>query len=195
MAAGTGAGEMGLSGAGMAGLTKGTSGIVVQGVSPDGKYLLFGLADILALPLAGERKPEPYLQTKYVENGATFSPDGRWVAYRSDESGRQEIYIQGFPERRGKWPVSSAGGLNPQWRADGKELYWRDLENTLMAATVELQAAGVNVGRAEPLFRLQSLGFQPSRDGRRFLVLEPEGGQQPDRPMVVIQNWAAGLDR
>ena len=61
------------------------------------------------------------------------------------------------------------------------------------AAAVELQATGVRVGRAEPVFRLQGFGFQPARDGRRFLVLEPEGGQQPDRPMVVIQNWAAGL--
>ena len=176
-------------------VTKGTSAIVVQGVSPDGKYLLFGSGDILALPLTGERKPEPYLQTKYAEFGGTFSPDGRWVAYRSDESGRQEIYIQGFPERRGKWLVSSAGGSIPHWRADGKELYWRDPDNTLMAATVELHATGVNVGRAEPLFRMPGSYFQPARDGRRFLVLEPEGGQQPDRPMVVVQNWAAGLPK
>ena len=176
-------------------MAKGTSAAFVQGVSPDGKYLLFGFGDILALPLTGERKPEPYLQTKYTEFGGTFSPDGRWVAYQSDESGRPEIYIQGFPERRGKWPVSAAGGLYPHWRADGKELYWRDPDSTLMAATVELQAAGVNVGRAEPLFRLPGSYFQPARDGRRFLVLEPEGGQQPDRPMVVIQNWAAGLEK
>ena len=174
---------------------KGTGAVFVQAVSPDGKYLLFGFADILTLPLTGERKPEVYLQTKYDERVATFSADGRWVAYRSDESGRQEIYIQGFPERRGKWLVSAAGGYDPQWRADGKELYWRDPDNTLMAATVELQATGVNVGRAEPLFRLPDPGFQPARDGRRFLVLKSEGGQQPDRPMVVIQNWAAALGK
>ena len=155
-----------------------------------------GAGDILTLPLTGERKPEPYLQTKYAEFGATFSPDGRWVAYRSDESGRLEIYVQGFPERRGKWLVSAAGGRHPQWRADGKELYWRAPDNTLMAATVELQAAGVRVGRAgAALPAAVASTFQPARDGRRFLVLEPEGGQQPDRPMVVIQNWAAGLPK
>lgn len=164
-----------------------------QSVSPDGKHLLFGSRDILALPLAGERKPEPYLQTKFSEFGATFSSDGRWVAYVSDESGRAEIYVQGFPERRGKWLVSSAGGAEPKWRADGKELYWVGPGNTLMAANLELTAAGVRVGLAEPLFRLSGVAYQPARGGRRFLVLEPEGGPPPDRPMVVIQNWAAGL--
>ena len=166
-----------------------------QSVSPDGKYLLFGTGDIHSMPLTGERKPKPYVQTKYAELNATFSPDGRWVAYRSDESGRPEIYIQGFPEHRGKWLVSAGGGSAPSWRADGKELYWRAPDQSLMAAPVELQAAGVRVGRAEPLFRLLAPGVEPARDGRRFLVLEPEGGQQPDRPMVVIQNWAAGLGK
>ena len=176
---------------------KGNAGEIPQCVSPDGRYLLFGNGDILALPLTGERKPEPYLQSKYAESGADFSPDGRWVAYASDESGRQEVYIQGFPDRRGKFLVSSAGGRGPQWRADGKELYWVGPGNTVMAASVELQASGVRVEGMKPLFRLPAPGaipiFQPARDGRRFLVWEPEGGQQPDRPMVVIQNWAAGL--
>ena len=174
---------------------KGATADVPQSVSPDGQYLLFGGGDIMTLPLTGERKPEPYVQTKYVELNPSFSPDGRWVAYRSDESGRQEIYVQGFPERRGKWLVSSAGGFNPYWRADGKELYWGASDNTLMATAVELQGTGIRVGRTETLFRLPGIGFQPSRDGRRFLVLEPEGGQLPDRPLVVIQNWAANLGK
>ena len=162
-------------------------------VSPDGKYLLYGMGDILTLPLTGEKKPEPYLQTKYMERWAAYSPDGRWVAYDSNESGRPEIYVQGFPERRGKWLISAEGGTNAQWRADGKELYWFGRDGMLMAASVELQAAGVRPGRAEALFRLPSeIAFQPARDGRRFLVFEPEGEQQ-ERPMVVIENWAAGL--
>ena len=162
-------------------------------VSPDGKHLLFGSGDIMTLPLTAEREPEPYLQTQYGEFAATFSPDGRWVAYHSDESRRMEIYVQGFPERRGKWPVSSAGGRVPQWCADGKELYWVGQGNVLMAASVDLQATGVRVGPAVPLFKLSSGSYRPAPDGRRFLVLEPEGGQQPCRPMVVIQNWAAVL--
>ena len=120
----------------------------VNSVSPDGKVLLYGNDDIMRLPLTGEAKPEPYLQTKYFESNATFSPDGRWVAYGSDESGRHEIWVQGFPER-GKWPISTEGGRAPQWRVDGKELYWAGADGTLMAASVELQAARVRPGRTE----------------------------------------------
>ena len=138
------------------------------------------------------------MQTRYPEAFAAFSPDGRWVAYQSDESGRSEIYVQGFPERRGKWPVSAEGGRAPAWRADGKELYWFGPDGTLTAASVELQAAGVRVLRTEALFRLPTEDlfsfFQPSRDGRRFLVYEPEGALQ-NRPMVVVENWAARLGR
>ena len=169
----------------------------VGSVSPDGKYLLYGgVGDILTLPLSGEKKPEPYLQTKYTESGAAYSPDGRWVAYHSDESGRMEIYVQGFPERRGKWLISAEGGYNPTWRADGKEMYWMGPDRMLMAASVELQAAGVRPGRAEALFRLpgQGFSFQPGRDGRRFLVWEPEGEQQ-ERPMVVVQKWVERLGK
>ena len=115
------------------------------------------------------------------------------IAIESYLSRRMEIYVQGFPERRGKWLISSDGGSSPQWRADGQELYWVGPDKTVMAARVELQAAGVRVRRAVTLFTLSSGNYQPARDGRRFLVFEPEGGPQPDRPMVVIQNWAAGL--
>ena len=161
----------------------------VRSLSPDGKYLLYGGDDIMTLPLTGEGKPEAYLQTKYSESAASFSPDGRWVAYFSNESGRNEIYVQGFPERRGKWPVSAEGGRSPAWRADGKELYWVGPDYTLMAASVELQAAGVRVLRTEGLFRLpaERVRYQPSRDGRRFLVYEPEGAAGPaDRGSVEL---------
>ena len=177
---------------------KGRLGDYVHSVSPDGKFLLYGNGDIMTLPLTGEGKPEAYLQTKYSEGSASFSPDVRWVAYDSDESGRDEIYVQGFPERRGKWLVSAEGGETPAWRADGKELYWLGQDDTLMAASVELQAAGVRVGRTEALFRLPTVDllatFQPGHDGRQFLVQEPESAPQ-DRPMVVQLNWAARLGR
>ncbi len=168
----------------------------VSSVSRDGKHLLFGFGDILLLPLEGEKKPVPYVQTKFVEFGGAFSPDGRWVAYNSDESGRTEVYIQGFPERRGKWQVSAEGGDTPHWRADGKELYWTGPDGrTVMAAPVELLAAGVKAGRGEVLFRASGNGAATSRDGRRFLVLVPEGGEAAALPMVVVQNWAAGLGK
>ena len=160
-------------------LMKGSLNDFVRSVSPDGKVLLYGNGDIMTLPLTGEGKPEAYLQTKYLEDGATFSPDGRWVAYASDESGRSEIYVQGFPERRGKWLVSAEGGHTPAWRADGKELYWLGRDNTLMAASVELQAAGVRLGRTEALFRLptdyQFASFQP--EPRRTAVSGARAGR------------------
>ena len=177
-------------------LIKGSSNDIPTSVSPDGRVLLYGLVDIKMLSLTGERKAEAYLETKYNEGYAAFSPDGRWVAYRSDESGRNEVYVQGYPERRGKWLVSSeGGGLYPQWRGDGKELYWRKTDGTVMAASIELQAAGVQVGRAEALFRLPAGGnFQRARDGERFLVAEPEGSQL-EFPMVVQLNYAARLGK
>jgi len=95
----------------------------VRAVSPDGKVLLFGFSDIMKLTLAGGGV-EPWLKTDFNEPRAVFSPDGRWVAYQSSESGRHEIYVQGYPEKRGRRLVSTAGGLSPVWRRDGKELYW-----------------------------------------------------------------------
>ena len=171
----------------------------VSSVSPDGKHLLFGLSDVLLLPLGGEKKAVPYVQTKFNEGLGVFSPDGRWVAYNSEESGRNEVYLQGFPERRGKWVVTAEGGWRPSWRADGKELYWKGLDGrTVMAAAVEFQAGGVKTGRGEVLFRGGGGFFtppQPSRDGKRFLELIPEGGEAAALPMVVVLNWAAGLGK
>ena len=165
-------------------------------VSPDGEVLLFGLNDIKVLGLSGDRKVVAYLETKYNEGGAVFSPDGRWVAYHSDESGRQEIYVQGYPERRGKWLVSSEGGMWPQWRGDEKELYWSSIDGVVMAASMVLQATEVQVGRLQPLFRMTGGGnyFRPSLDGKRFLIAEPEVSEQ-ELPMVVVQNWAARLPK
>ena len=170
-------------------------GDIISSVSSDGKHLLFGLSDIFILPLEGGKKPVPYLQTKFDEGLAVFSPDGRWVAYRSNGSGRNEVYIEGFPERRGKWQVSAEGGGFPRWRADGKELYWTANDGgSLMAAPIELNADGVKAGRPELLFRAPNYGV-PTRDGKRFLVLTQEGGEKTDLPMVVQLNWAPGLGK
>ena len=115
------------------------------------------------------------------------------MAYDSDESGRREIYVQGFPERRGKWQISAEGGRLPHWRADGKELYWFDNTGTsVTAAPIELQARDAKSGRPELLFRAPSYGFA-TLDGKRFLVAAPEGGEQQALPMAVVTNWAAGL--
>jgi len=99
-------------------------------VARDGKHLLYGASDIFVVPLSGESKPRLYLKTPFTEGGARFSPDGSLVAYYSEASGRPEVYIQGFPDLRGKWMVSLEGGSSPQWRADGKELLWRGADGS-----------------------------------------------------------------
>ena len=169
---------------------------VVYDASPDGKHLLLSGQGIQVLPLTANAKLEPYVYNpKFIERGARFSPDGKWVVYESDESGKFEVYVQGFPERRGKWMVSSGGGRNPVWRGDGKELYWTDLGNTLMAASIELSAASVKPGLPHPLFRDAGYSFEADRDGKRFLVAEREGSEKPIPPMVVVQNWAGRLGK
>jgi Tol biopolymer transport system component len=170
-------------------------------VSRDATSLLFGFDDILNLPLAQNvTSPaiEPYLKTDRIEAAAAFSPDGRWVAYMSDESGRFEIYVQGYPERRGKWLISAAGGGYPVWRRDGKELYWTSPDGTVTAAAVELLPDNVRASRPQPLFRLLDIdrrygGSVDTLDGLRFLTFEPEAGAMERRPMVVVLNWAARL--
>jgi len=171
----------------------------VTSASPDGKFLLGGAVSIDSLPLEGERKPTRWQSSNFAEGQGVFSPDGRWVAYHSQESGRREVHIQGFPDKRGKWVASQSGGSFPKWRADGKELYWTSPAGELMAAPIELQPSVVKVGKPEELFRYPTAAgtvgfgvFEPAPDGRRFLATEPEG-ELRDPPMVVILNWAAGL--
>jgi len=165
-------------------------------ISSDGKYLMYGFGGIKILSLGGGGKVEVYLESPHSEGDGVFSPDGRWVAYRSNESGKNEIYVQGYPERRGKWLVSSAGGRSPQWSADGKELYWIRSDETLMLAKIALEDAGIKVGNAEALLPLVSegRGFQVARVGNRILLLEPEGVKQ-QLHMALVQHWAANIPR
>ena len=111
--------------------------------SRDGRLILFADQnpetgwDLWVLPLEGEKKPVPYLQTEFAEVMGQFSPDGRWVAYASNESGRSEIYVQPYPADGGKWQVSTDGGIQPRWRADGKELFYLTADDRVMAAEIE----------------------------------------------------------
>ena len=170
-----------------------------QSVSPDNTFLLYGREDILQLSLTGSRKPTPFLQTRATERDATFSPDGHWVAYTSDESGRTDVYLQSFPTPQGKFPVSHEGGALPRWRTDGRELYWIRPGGMLMAASVTWQPSGPRFGTPEPLFVVSNAGglptYRPSRDGRRFLVLDPPKDAPTDLPKIVFQNWTASLNK
>jgi len=181
--------------------------------SPDGRFLLYVSdggernGDLWVLPLEGHQKPVPFLRTEFDEREGRFSPDGRWVAYVSNESGHYEVYVrpfspgalgEGISNAGGKRLISENGGWDPNWRQDGKELYYIDLDGRLMA--VKLTTGSVfQAGVPRVLFQAPPPGtgdlglprWEPSPDGKRFLFLVPEtpGGV----PFTVVLNWQAGL--
>lgn len=172
--------------------------------SADGKFLLYSqyvpetLSDIWVLPLNGDRKPFLFLQTQFNESGAQFSPDGRWVAYISNESGKYEIYAQTFPAGSGKWPVSTGGGQFPQWRGDGKELFYLSPDRKLMAVEVKLGAT-FEAGLPKALFdlaaaKVQSNTYTVTADGQRFLFPRLLR-ESATAPFAVVVNWTAEAKR
>ena len=128
-----------------------------------------------------------------------FSPDGRFVAYQSNESGTQEIYVQSFPVASGKWQISSTGGSDPSWRRDGKELFYRSADQKLMAVEIQ-DMETFKAGIPKPLFpaRLRSgvarNKYVASADGQRFLLVAPLG-RESLIPTTVVLNWSSELGR
>ena len=185
--------------------------------SPDGRFILFVVSapktgfDLWVLPLFGDRKPFPFTQTRFNEGLGQFSPDGRWIAYASNESGRDEVYVAPFQGRApdaaaargasdGKWQVSTAGGSAPRWRGDGKEIFYLggSALNKLMAAAVNGQGSAFEVGAVRPLFdtrpRWPRWVYVVSPDGQRFLVntLVEEAAAAP---ITLVVNWPALLKK
>jgi Tol biopolymer transport system component len=175
--------------------------------SPDGAYLAYGVTGdpqtgddvwILPGPLGehGALKPYPFMRTEFNEQSPEFSPDGHWIAYRSNESGIYEVYVAPFPGPGGKRQVSTAGGNAPRWRADGKELFYRAADNRQMAADVDARDGVFEVKAVKPLFGpvVGPATYDVSADGQRFLTLV-EVGAGADTPLTVVQNWTAGLKK
>jgi len=175
--------------------------------SPDGRHIVCdGSAggaetgrDIFLLSLSEGAELTPLIQTPFWENWPQLSPDGRWLAYGSNESGIFEVYVRPFPLRGGKWQVSTSGGSLPRWAPDGKELFYLGPEKTLMVAQLEPGERSLKVGHVESLFRAS---FAPTRgypfdiapDGQRFLVnLSPE--QSGTSPVTLVVNWTADLNK
>ena len=161
---------------------------------------------ILALALAPERqggalRPVPVVDTAFSASDGQFSPDGRWIVYRSNESQRDEIYVTPFPPPSsgpgGKRQISAMGGTFPRWRQDGSEIFFVGPDRRLMAARVALKGDALEVGEVSALFGpiAVTTGLQPydvSADGQRILLrTSPE--QKSAEPLTLVENWAVGL--
>jgi Tol biopolymer transport system component len=175
--------------------------------SHDGQYIIEEVPsnsktgiDVWVLPLGGDKKAFPYLNTEANEGNAKLSPDGQFLAYQSDESKRDEIYVQTFPKQGGKWEVSTNGGSYPTWSRDGKELFFLAPDGKMMAAEVKSVAGkdGATFERSvpKPLFDTHippNGGFDEGKDGK-FLVPVPV--EQPGAaPINGVVNWTATLKR
>jgi Tol biopolymer transport system component len=177
---------------------------VADDVSPDGRFLVYETTDpkrrvdLWILPLSGDRTPRPLVATPFGEFAAQISSDGRWIAYTSNESGRDEVYAQAFPGLGGKWQVSTAGGGAPRWSRDGKQLFYFGSDGRLMVADIRLTPS-FESGPPVPLFKVPlpespDRQYDVSPDGTRFLanvLLGPTEAQ----PLTVVLNWSAGIDR
>jgi eukaryotic-like serine/threonine-protein kinase len=172
--------------------------------SADGRYILFDYAgkktkatDVWALPMFGDRKPFPVAQSPAIDYYGTLSPDGKWAAYESDESGRGEIYVVPFPGPGGKWQVSTAGGLQPFW-PPGKELFYVNLDSRLSA--VEYSTEGPNFIVGKPRLALggralaSTTGMDINRNDKRWLIAMPVGEPNAS-PLILTTNWTAGLKK
>jgi Tol biopolymer transport system component len=174
--------------------------------SADGRFLLYRITDVktgfdlFALPLDGDRKqPIPIAQTNFEENDGQFSPDGKWAAYQSNESGHMEIYVQAFPNPGEKPQISTMGGTQPRWRQDGRELFYIGLDGRLMAVPIQWprNGAAVEPGTPIPLFTTNIGGalqgvmrqqYVAAPDGQRFLM-NTLTEDTATTPITLILNW------
>jgi Tol biopolymer transport system component len=172
--------------------------------SRDGRFIAYytpgtkGDFDLWILPLFGERKSMPFARTPFDERNARFSPDGRWIAYVSNESGRYEVYVQPFlPASGGKWQISTTGGYQPRWRGDGKELFYIGADGKVMSVSV-VADGGFKVGVSKALFQthldpaalVNDRNYAVTNDGQRLLITTSLGSSAP---ITVVLNWQSAL--
>ena len=175
-------------------------------VSLDGKTIVHVISganatlDVGLLMADGDHRESAYLSSPANEAQARFSPDGKWMAYQSDESGQSQVYVQTIPAGGGKFQISTAGGGDPVWRRDGKELYYIDAGQKLMAVPVRINGASFEPGAPQALFSASGasdFGFAVTHDGQRFLMNVPAGGESAAAgpSLTIVTNWQAGLKK
>jgi len=173
--------------------------------SPDGRHLAFvewnpdSMRDIWVLSPGGQPETEPILVTQFDEYSSRFSPDGLWLVYVSDESGRYEVYVRSYPDKRGKWLVSTGGGTEPVWSASGREIFYRN-GNDMMVVPIRTEP-DFDAGTPALVFRKAfemgiygSLSYDVSADGQQFLMIERDIEMVPSQLNVVL-NWREELQR
>jgi Tol biopolymer transport system component len=178
--------------------------------SGDGSFIIYQTndpktkEDLWVLPTAGDRKPFPFLRTEFNEILAQFSPNGRWVAYTSDESGTGEVYVQSFPRSNGKWKVSANGGVMSRWSKDGKEIFFISQDGKLWSVEVKPGTSTFEPGVPKLLFETRIASWQGasgffsydvSADGRRFLIASQPSDVASSEPITVVLNWTAELKK
>jgi eukaryotic-like serine/threonine-protein kinase len=173
----------------------------------DGRFIAYnrqspdGGTNLWVLPLFGDRKPIPFVHSEFYEMFGYFSPNGRWLAYVSDESGRSEVYVRPFPVSAGISPVSTGGGRQPRWRRDGRELFYLSLHGKLMVVEVN-GGDGFRAGAPKALFQMRlpsdfswgSGNYAVTADGQRFLVTTP-AGEAASPTIAVVLNWPAAVKK
>ena len=165
--------------------------------SRDGKYILYERGPDLWFVTVPEFHPTQFLKASSTLKGGRFSPDGKWVAYSSNESGRWEVYVTSFPGAQGKWQVSNAGGVEPKWRGDGKELFYLSPESKMMAVAVKT-GRNFDPGTPEVLFQAnpremlatsEQFSYEVSQNGQKFLINTHL--KTTMTPLSVVLNWSA----
>ncbi|HEY7574647.1 MAG TPA: hypothetical protein VIB08_05750, partial [Thermoanaerobaculia bacterium] len=171
--------------------------------SPDGRFVLvdrgpIGATDVWVVPLAAPDKAFPLVESPFLDGNGQFSPDGRWVTYMSQQSGRLEVYVTAFPGGGARVQVSADSGTQPRWSADGKTLYFVSVSSQLMAASVDGTGAQFIVNDVKPMFRVDlfggprlASGYDVARDGKRFLI--NSAGESAVPRVVLIANWPSEI--
>jgi hypothetical protein len=171
--------------------------------SPEGNYLVYTTLnpstklDLVLFPMSGQKKPIPLLHTPFNESQGRIAPNGRWIAYVSDESGTEEVYVQRFPSLGGKRIVSIGGGIEPMWRRDGEELFYLSPDYSIVSVPFEPTEPPL-IGQPKPLFRAPintsstRNHYAVTPDGQRFLI-DIEDQNTYLSPITIVVNWIQRL--